>query len=130
MNTQSLLLEGEEIKYIKGTPDYYISNYGRAFTTRATRRWGKSFRILRHRDHPTGYKYIGIYIDTPSGEVERKWLRVHRVVAEAFIGPIKRNMVVDHIDENKGNNRADNLQILTHSQNKIKSVRYRKDNGL
>ena len=130
MSNYDLLLEGEQIKYIKGTPDYYISNFGRAFTTRATKRWGKSLRVLRHRDHPTGYKYIGIYIDTPSGDVERKWLRVHRVVAEAFIGPIARNMVVDHINENKGDNRAENLQILTHSQNKIKSVRYRKDNNL
>ena len=130
MNTQSLLLEGEEIKPINGFPDYYISNLGRCFTTKPTQRWGKGFRVLRHRDHPTGYKYAGLYRETITGEVERRWLRVHRVVAEAFIGPIARNHVVDHINENKGDNRAENLQILTYSENKIKSVRYRKENKL
>ena len=130
MNKYGLLLEGEEIKHIKNYPDYYISNFGRCFTTKPTQRWGKGFRILRHRDHPTGYKYVGLYSRNAADELERKWYRVHRLVAEAFIGPIKRNMVVDHINENKGDNRAENLQILTYSENKIKSVRYRKENKL
>lgn len=129
MNTYGLLLEGEEIKYIKGTTDYYISNFGRAFTVRPTKRWGMSLRVLRHRDHPSGYQYLGIYVDTPSGEVERKWLRVHRCVAEAFIGPVKRNMVVNHKDHNKANNHVDNLEIITQKNNMIQYHTYKKQNG-
>jgi len=130
MNTYNLLLEGEEIKPIKDYPNYYISNLGRCFTTKPTSRWGNGFRLLRHRDHPTKYKYVGLYRTKDDGEVERRWLRVHRIVAAAFIGPIKRNMVVDHINEDKGDNRAENLQILTHSQNKIKSIQFKKENQL
>lgn len=130
MNINNLLLEGEVIRQIKNYPDYYISNLGRCFTTRASDRYGKGFRLLRHRDHPTGYKYVGLYRDVDSTTIERRWLRVHRIVADSFIGTIARNHVVDHINEKKGDNRAENLQILTSSQNKIKSVRYRKENGL
>lgn len=130
MNTHNLLLEGEVIRQIKNYPDYYISNLGRCFTIRPSDRYGKGFRLLRHRDHPTGYKYVGLYRDVDSTTIERRWLRVHRIVADNFIGTIARNMVVDHINEKKGDNRAENLQILTHSQNKIKSVQYRKENKL
>lgn len=119
MNTHNLLIDGEVIKQIYNAPDYYISNYGRAFTTRNSVRWGKTFRVLKERIHPTNYRYLGVYVDTPSGEIERKWLRVHRVVAAAHIGPIKRNMVVSHRDNNKSNNHVDNLEITTQQNNMI-----------
>lgn len=130
MKINNLLLEGEVIKVIKNYPDYYISNLGRCFTTRASDRYGKGFRLLKHRNHPTGYKYVGLYRNVDTTKIERRWLRVHRIVADSFIGTIARNMVVDHINETKGDNRVENLQILTSSQNKIKSVQYRKQNNL
>lgn len=44
---------------------------------------------------------------------------LHRIVAEAFIG-VRKNMTVNHKDENKSNNNADNLEYLTRAEN----VRY------
>jgi hypothetical protein len=129
MNTNGLLLEGEEIKPIVGFEDYYVSNLGRTFTNYYSSRWGKSFRILRQRNHPTGYQYVGIYRKNDDGESVRIWKRVHRLVWEAFGGTLKRNQIVDHINELKFDNKLENLQALTHSQNKIKSVRYRKENN-
>jgi hypothetical protein len=119
MNTNGLLKEGEIIKQISNAPDYYISNFGNAYTNRYSKRWGKEFRVLRHRNHPTGYKYLGVYVTNKYGDIERKWLRVHRVVATYFIGPIKRNMIVNHKDHNKGNNHVDNLEITTQQNNMI-----------
>ena len=45
----------------------------------------------------------------------------HRLVYEVFRGPIPRCFEVDHINENKYDNRLKNLQLLTHKQNVIKS---------
>lgn len=49
--------------------------------------------------------------------------RAHRLVALTFLPPPPRGKyVVDHIDENKYNNRLSNLQWLTHRQNTQKSI--------
>ena len=45
----------------------------------------------------------------------------HRFVYEVFRGPIPRCFEVDHINENKYDNRIKKLQLLTHKQNVIKS---------
>lgn len=49
---------------------------------------------------------------------------LHRVLYAWFIGSVPRKMVVDHIDENKLNNRLSNLQLLTRKENINKSPNY------
>ena len=46
-----------------------------------------------------------------------KKLLVHRVVWEAFNGPIPNGMDIDHIDGNPRNNSLKNLQVLSHTDN-------------
>jgi hypothetical protein len=120
-----ILKEGEEIKPIKGFPNYYVSNLGNFFTTYPSKRYGKSFRVLREREHPSGYKYIGIYRMDEDGIVRRYWKRSHRVVAQAYIGDVPRSMVVDHINHIKDCNTVENLQIITHKQNIIRYHRHK-----
>lgn len=43
--------------------------------------------------------------------------RIHRLVVEAFIGPIPEGFEVDHIDRDRSNNDVTNLRIVTHSEN-------------
>lgn len=46
--------------------------------------------------------------------------RVHRIVATAFHGePKDKNLVVDHIDTNRANNRPDNLRWVTRLENAL-----------
>lgn len=45
----------------------------------------------------------------------------HSVVASAWIGECPEGYEVDHVDDNRTNNRVDNLQHLTKSQNNKKS---------
>lgn len=42
---------------------------------------------------------------------------LHRFIYEAVNGPIPEGLQVNHIDENKGNNRIDNLNLMTPKEN-------------
>lgn len=48
---------------------------------------------------------------------KQKSFYVHRLVAETFIGPIPKGEVVNHLNENKLDNRLENLEICTVTQN-------------
>jgi hypothetical protein len=62
----------------------------------------------------TGYMYIGSHV-------------VHRIVAFAFLGsPPSEKHVVDHIDTNRSNNRAENLRWVTRLDNVIRHPSTRK----
>lgn len=54
-------------------------------------------------------------------EGDHKNYYVHRLVYEAFIGPIEHNMTIDHIDFNKNNNSVNNLQQMSAMDNLKKS---------
>ena len=49
---------------------------------------------------------------------------VHQLVAITFLGhvPDRYNLAVDHINENRYDNRLANLQIITHKENSIKAM--------
>ena len=47
---------------------------------------------------------------------------VHRMVVEAFIGPIPENMTINHIDENPSNNNVANLEVVSAFENVKKHI--------
>lgn len=53
----------------------------------------------------------------------RKTYNVHRLVAETFLGKIPTNMQVNHINGNKFDNRLENLEIVTPSENSLHAFR-------
>lgn len=71
-------------------------------------------------------------VNTKTGYSEIASVRVHRIVAVAFLGeaPTKEH-IVDHIDTNRQNNRPDNLRWLTRLENVVlndatrKKIEYR-----
>jgi hypothetical protein len=107
-----------QIKQIKKLPDYYITNTGQVFSTRISPRYNKKgvMREVRPKVNKSGYLYIGGY--SGGGEdKQRLWLRIHRVVYEAFIGDIPKGMEIDHINNVKIDNRLENLQLLSKLDN-------------
>ena len=68
------------------------------------RNTGKEY-ILKPTDNGEGYMVVSLYKNG-----ESKNLRVHRLVAEAFIPNPSNLPVINHKDENPANNRADNLE--------------------
>ena len=59
-----------------------------------------------------GYREVIILKDT-----KRKYKLVHRLVAEAFIPNAENHPQVNHIDGNKLNNKVNNLEWCTRSEN-------------
>lgn len=69
-------------------------------------------KLLSLKDDKDGYKFVQLTKDK-----KVKNLRVHRLVAEAFIPNINNYNIVNHIDENKSNNNVDNLEWCTYKYN-------------
>lgn len=55
---------------------------------------------------------------------------VHRMVWEAFNGPIPGRLEVNHKDLDRANNRLENLELLTHQQNVQHAIDAYKSQGL
>lgn len=117
----------EKWKSIKGFEGLYeISNYGNVVSL--AKKWKghqgnifkKELTILKPKHHKQGYT---LYTLCKNGT--RKNYSTHTLVYDHF-GVGERNgkkIVVDHIDENKSNNRIDNLQLLTPRENISKSIK-------
>lgn len=83
---------------------YQVSNLGRVRSLNY--RQTKRRKILKSLNKE--YKSVGLYKDNKS-----KMLAIHRLVAEAFIPNIDNLPCVNHIDKDKHNNNANNLEWCT-----------------
>ena len=98
-------------KPITNFPNYEVSNLGqvRNITTNKL----KACRV----DH-FGYKCTDLYNNGKS-----KTIKVHKLVAESFIGNRPLNCEINHIDGNKQNNKVNNLEYVTRSENILHAFR-------
>ncbi len=96
---------------IKNYP-YKISNFGRVKRIKSANgtRIGKILKLLIHSH---GYLYVRLYKKEKKG----KDFRIHRLVAESFLGPCPDGKEVNHKDGNKKHNKVSNLEYTTHSEN-------------
>ena len=90
---------------IENYNNYSISNLGNV-------RNDKTDRILKSYIKPSGYKQV---------QLGRKTIPqyIHRLVAIAFIPNIENKPQVNHINGNKGDNRVENLEWVTASENDL-----------
>ena len=98
----------EIYKPSKRIPGYMVSNFGNVLNT-------KTGRVFRGRvNGQTGYPEINIIQNG-----KRKYYLVHRLVAEIFCNMPDdgRQYEVNHIDGNRQNCHADNLEWITHAEN-------------
>ncbi len=96
---------------------YQVSSMGRIKSFPNKTRNGE--RILKNLlSGNVPYYYIDLVKDA---KTHRK--TIHRIVAEAFIPNPENKPQVNHIDGDKRNNRFDNLEWNTRSENQLHSIR-------
>ena len=99
-------------KPVSGNQNYEVSNLGRVRASK-TRRGVTAGKILRPR--PSGYGYFKVALRSNG---RQKQFGIHRLVAKAFVGPCPTvGFEVNHKNSDSGDNRANNLEWVSHSDN-------------
>ena len=110
----------EEWRSILGG-EYEVSSHGKV--RRLTQKQGAvPGRILKHGIGPRGYPAVVV----GGGGERRRTRNIHDLVAAAFIGPKPDGNCVNHIDGDKTNNHASNLEYVTQAEN----MRHASETGL
>jgi len=107
--------------------EYKISSMGRVQSVARTFTTHRKFKRTHHvlekilvtALSTTGYKQVHL-----CSRGSDKTKRVHKMVAEAFLGhiPCGHKEVIDHIDNNKINNEVSNLRLVTTRENVTKGM--------
>lgn len=101
------------VKPAAGFPQYCVADDGRVF--------GIDGRELRQYPNENGYLRVYLYNDSGRSRV----VSVHSLVASTFIGPRPTGFEVRHLDGDKKNNDASNLQWGTTAENMDDRRRHR-----
>lgn len=104
----------EQWKSVKGFEDYEVSNLGRVKSLERldSRGHRRKEKLLKPQKNSDNYLFIRLY---KNRVVET--FRINRLVYSTFIGEIPEGMQVNHIDEDKENNRVENLNLMTPKEN-------------
>ena len=76
--------------------------------------------LLRPSTDPSGYKTVSLNKDGKA-----RSFKTHRLVAEAFIPIRGSGLEVNHRNHNKADNRLQNLEWVTRSENKLHDYQWR-----
>lgn len=101
----------ETYKTIKDYPNYEVSNFGNVHNKKT----GKVLKPIRNKQ---GYQHVGL----PTNGKPKFYL-IHRLVASAFIPNPEHKRTVNHLDGDKTNNRAENLEWCDDGENQKHAYR-------
>ncbi len=114
-------MEAERWVKIKGYEAYYeISNFGRVKSL--SKKWAvgkKSDTILKSGNRKSGYLFVVLCVDK-----KKKYVSIHRIVAEHFCCKKDDSNVVNHLNSIRSDNRAINLEWTTTKGNAEHSFKY------
>jgi hypothetical protein len=95
-----------EWRTIEGYPNYKIGTNGEI---------KRNEQIVKLTPHSGGYRVINLHNEGCESSVQY----VHRIVAVTFISNPGNKRVVDHINNDRSDNRVENLRWTTQSENCI-----------
>jgi len=103
-------LPNEEWRECVENTDYAVSNMGRIKRIKFHQYTRNHEYLVKPRKNANGYLCVNILLSSD--------VRVHRLVCRAFHGePLPDQTDVNHIDNDRTNNRADNLHWCTRKEN-------------
>jgi HNH endonuclease/NUMOD4 motif len=122
MNVCAIMATEEIWKPIVGFEDYEVSSEGRIRSLKPNHH----MKVIKSWSRRNSYKYVFLWKD---GKPKAK--DVHRLVATHFINNLDNKREVNHINGDKFDNRAENLEWVTPSENQQHSIALglRKDRG-
>ena len=100
---------------------YQVSNLGNVKRVGSFRGVNKAYLndyYLKPKDNGKGYYRIKLTVNNKS-----KRVMLHRIIAEAFINNPKNKKVINHINCDKKDNRIENLEWCSQSENVLHSVK-------
>ena len=109
----------KDIKDYEGR--YAVSNLGR-IKSYPKKGHGHNSIILKSKLTKDGY-YETALLSKGKGKNQYKYIRTHRIVAQAFIPNPENKPEINHKDGNKLNNNVDNLEWVTSSENQLHAYR-------
>lgn len=112
-------LHDDLIRKLIVDPEFRVDPDGSIWTTR--KRNGKPGGPWRKAGRVETNGYIQI-------SYQGKRLLAHRIVYQKFNGSLQSDLVVDHKDQKRQNNRPDNLQLATARSNRIYMERRKEEN--
>jgi hypothetical protein len=102
--------------------NYYLTEDGKVYSDRDISR-KKELIEIKPKLNKGGYVYIHPYY----ANMKRTYIRLHRWIWETFRGEIPKGYEIHHKDHNKLNNSLDNLELVTHRENILKYLQYKKE---
>ena len=114
----SMIINGEMCFPYIYNENYFVSRTGKIYSIYVIGGQG-SVDLTRPHLLSYGVDKDGYYRVVLSVHGMKKYIRVHTVIVQQFIGNIPEGLVVNHIDGNKKNNCVENLEITTVLENTI-----------
>lgn len=115
-NLKPLLEPGEEFRYIDGYPNYVVTNLGKVINIK-TLKLLKPAKIDTSGAKRNSYNYFR-YTVSLCNHSKAKYFYIHVLVANAFLDkPVGDDLVVNHKNHNTADNRVENLEWITRSEN-------------
>ena len=112
---------------LKQVADFLETSVQTAHSIKHGKTWNGDARHRQVCGKPDSRFYIEVTLSVKGVQIKK---RVHRLMWEAFNGPIQDKLEINHKNLNRSDNRLANLELVTHRENIQHAIDLYKEKGL